>query len=223
MASSGNSRRRRGPLRISRKYDCGQWAAISTQLDRDGKLGVNNEPGWLTAIEIVRDRFESRFLEYVRAMLPSEFAGFAVLVLDSLVIEALARARGGQRKQPGQSTRLVTEFLRERRAFRRHFLDKSHDKDHPGKCQCVACDFYRNVRSGLIHEGETQSGWLVRYGESRFLRSRRDGTRVLDRNRFHAAVESEFKTYLRELRRDNADGAELRKNLKELLDGVCSV
>jgi hypothetical protein len=144
-----------------------------------------------------------------------------VLALDLSVIEGFERTRKGLRKKERQSTKLVTDFLRERRSFSEAFHSDQHDDAHRGTCPCIACDFYRNVRSGLLHEGETQNGWLLRYGAAKLVTTRSDNTRVLDRNRFHAGVEAEFQTYIRDLTRDAADSVELRANLKRVLDGVC--
>jgi len=147
------------------------------------------------------------------------YAGFAVLALDSLAIESVARLRQGLRNVDRQSRNLVTEFLRDRPTFSKYFSAKGHDGG--SKCVCGPCDFYRNVRSGIVHEGETQNGWLVRYGERELVTTTPDGVRVVDRNLFHRGVEAEFRIYLDDLR--HRDNSELRSHLKRALDGICGI
>jgi hypothetical protein len=182
---------------------------------------VANERAWAEAVAVTRDRLESRFLEPTRAIVPMPLAGFAVLALDCMTIEGIQRMREGRRKQLRQSGRLVTTFLRERDSFRRFFWSKDHVPDRESTCPCPACDFYRNVRCGLMHDGETQEGWLVRFGEDELVTEVDAHTRALDRNLFHEAVELECARHLAELMEPRED--DLRKHLRVTLDAVCGI
>ncbi len=147
-----------------------------------------------------------------------EYAGFAILARDTVVIEQLQRLRTGQRHVEGQSRNVVTEFLRTAESFRDYFQADGHTEARG--CLCRPCDFYSNVRSGLVHDGETHGGWLVRYGESALL-VERDGLKVIDRNLFHRAVERELANYIADLR--HHDALLLRERLKDALDGICGL
>ena len=141
--------------------------------------------------------------------------------LDVAAAAAAQRMREGRRKELNQSGRLVTAFLRDRENFRPFFRTDDHQPDRPKTCPCVACDFYRNVRCGLMHDGETQEGWLVRIGKRDLVTRLNERTRALDRNLFHEAVERECGRYLEELMEPR--GADLRKYLKATLDAVCGI
>lgn len=165
----------------------------------------------------MRARIEARFLEPTRVLTEHETSGFVLLVVDSLVIEYLQRLRTGDLYKKKRSHRLVTDCLRERPSFSEFFREERHkDKE----CACVACDFYQNARSGIAHDGETRNGWRVRYGEPKLL-AIQDGVRVVDRNRFHAALEKEFRLYFDDLLASEQNG--LRAILKRALDGICGL
>jgi hypothetical protein len=176
-------------------------------------------PNWQIAFDVIHDRIDTRFLEPTRLLIGSryEYAGFAVLALDAVVIETIQRLRKGLRSVEGESRNLVTEFLRTAPGFSRYFPPDGHVPAR--ECPCTPCDFYRNVRSGVTHDGETHNGWLVRYGGSELL-VERGGVRLLDRNLFHRAVETEFESYLNDLAQSR--NALLRAHLKAALDGICS-
>lgn len=55
-------------MRISRRYVVEDYT----------RLAFTAEDDWRTAIAILRDRFETRYLEHVRALLQRPTSGFAI-------------------------------------------------------------------------------------------------------------------------------------------------
>src|SRR5439155_21905278 len=139
-------------VKIAGQHDCAYWRPISERLADSGEF-AGDEPGpdWQAAFDVIGDRIDSRFLKPARILISSgyEYAGFAVLAIDAVVIETIQRVRKGLRNVEGESRNLVTDFLRTAPSFSRYFPEAGHV---PGReCPCRACDFYRNVRSGVAH------------------------------------------------------------------------
>src|ERR1039457_4257828 len=65
-------------MRLSPKYTLDNWNAA-----------FQGPPAWDKAIDIVQDRIEGRFTRWIDPMLPKEFAGFAIIALDCLLLETL--------------------------------------------------------------------------------------------------------------------------------------
>jgi hypothetical protein len=207
--------------RIAGEYTCEEWQALSARLDKDGRppvgLADGIGPDWRKAIEVIRTRLYGRYVQPLDALRRAAYAGFLVVAIDSLLVEAIERVRQGRRLEEGASSELVSTFLRERSTFGGVFRQEVHRRPFR-TCLCIACDFYRGVRSAIAHEGETQNGWTIRVGRSELLHVQGD-EKVLDRNRFHEAVVTEFYSYLDELERLDAD--RLRAHLKRTLDEIC--
>ena len=101
-------------------------------------------------------------------------------------------------------------FLTSRERFRSHFPTRE-----------AAREFYNNVRVGLMHDGETRKGWLIRTGQRTLLNKRTDGYLVIDRDRFHQGLVQEFEQYLGELL--DPPRVTLRVNLKKVMDHLCDI
>lgn len=205
--------------RIAGEYTCHRWRALSARLDPDGELPNDRlDADWTTAIDVIRERLRTRFVDPLEAIGPLEYAGFLMVAIDSLLIESLERVREGKRLEEGKSSELVATFLRDRPSFHGRFREDAH-RTPLKTCPCIACDFYRSVRSGILHEGEAQHGWTIRVYRRQLLEIA-GATRILDRNRFHAAVVAEFGAYLADLEKPGE--RDLRANLRNTLDGICS-
>src|SRR2546426_832356 len=102
-------------MRISRNYEVEDYT----------RLRFANEMDWCTATAILRDRLETRYLEHVRAVLKRPTSGFAVLAIDSALIETLEQFRRGRRTTPwNEGAKYFRAFLTKTR-FGRHFDDQT--------------------------------------------------------------------------------------------------
>jgi len=210
--------RRDDDFRIAGEYRCAQWRALSRRLADDGAIPDGAlESDWQEAIDIIRVRLTTRFADPLDALRSFEYAGFLMTAIDCLLAEAIQRLRLGRRKQRGESSFLLATFLRESSSLDGCFVSAAH-REPLRDCPCIACDFYRNVRSAIVHDAETQNGWRIRYGEP-LLVQEEGPVRVLDRNRFHDAIVAELTAYLADLARPERDA--LRANLKKTLDALC--
>src|SRR5262249_3664137 len=101
------------------------------------KLAFADEDDWLTAIEIVQDRIEGRFIQWIDRLVNDEFAGFAVVALDCLLLETLYGFQNGTSTVDGAKM-YKTILTAPPFAFSKG----------------VAKAFYWNVRHGIIHDTE---------------------------------------------------------------------
>jgi hypothetical protein len=154
--------------------------------------------------KVLHQRLRERFFLPVRQLRrrdsetqPTMRPGFAILALDCLLIETLVSFRAGTPLRTGQSGRAFVDFLKGSRHFKKYFGNDD-----------MASEFYRDVRNGLLHDGETRKDWKIREN-TKFLLDCDAGSRVINRTLFHGGVLCEYRQYFKDLRR-----AEERANLR---------
>jgi hypothetical protein len=199
--------------KISPQFTVADWIELRPQLDDPFEKGA-----WDRAAAVLKDRIENRFLKPVRILAghPESSGagfGFAILALDCLLIDTLQAFRLG--RTPGHSARPTQEFsnfLKERQAFATEFASRR-----------LRDDFVDCVRNGLLHDGETRKGWIIKKksAHGKILQKAENGW-VLHRNDFHSALEHEFSSYVRALT-DPCSDSSLRTNFLLRMDSICGV
>ena len=195
-------------IEIAPKFTCTHWDSLKPHLDPNGAWATCPEQ-WKRAIEVLQSRIEKRFFAAVAPLERVPYAGFAVLALDCLLIETIQAFRTGKSTRTSTESRTAhAAFLTTALEFQRYFSIER------------ANDFYTNVRNGLLHDGETRKGWLVKSNSKYALVDPQLGDFfIVNRDKFHKALVKEFGRYLKELR--DPDQNALRKNLVSALDGLC--
>ena len=180
------------------------------------------DESWEHAFTAIERRFALRFIEPADAVLAldqqasgvfPEGRGFAVLALDCLLIEALFGYRRGGRTRVGETAEAFEEFLENEPAFR----------DDPALAKRIP-SFAGAVRNGVLHDGETRDGWIIRKGASTgpLADELGDGRAVLYRDALHATVRRRLETYFAALRQPTGpDGRDLREKFRDRLDQLC--
>jgi hypothetical protein len=198
-------------MRISPRFTSAHWRALDLSSQRD----------WPAAIEIFRDRIKGRFLEPINAILPSPWSGFAVLALDSLLVETLQQFWEGQHRTPdGMSITYFTRFL----------CGPLFPARANGFNAKMARLFYTTVRCGILHQAQVSGSTRVRRTGAlvKLNLARPSGKQPQARSRgitvnplaFHRALERAFESYVKLLQ----DPAELtrREHFKFKMDGIVS-
>jgi hypothetical protein len=115
----------------------------------------------------IADFIQERFTErYILPMTGKNKHGFAMMAVSCLMIETLESF-----KQGWLDTNKKTEYAGKRRslgevAFHEFFQGNPLFKDFIG----VEEDFWKGVRCGILHQGETTRGWhIVRKKQPLFL------------------------------------------------------
>ncbi len=177
------------------------WLSPRFTVDDWKKLSFTAEADWKTAVEIVEDRINGRFIEWIDKLIDNTFAGFAVLALDCLLLETLYGF------QVGASTRDTRKAYKTVLTAPPFYFDDT-----------LAESFYDNVRCGIIHDTETRKGWLIQMvAQTRIVELDAAGSHILNRTMFHSTLTNAFKDWVEQLR--GGDTA-LREKMRSRMDEI---
>jgi len=188
-------------MRISPRYTDDDWR----------KLSSSTEDEWQKAIDIFEDRVRGRFLEPIFRIEKYNYAGFAVLALDCLLIETLQQFREGVPRTPSrQSETFFVRFLTET-SFGSYFTKEMAEK------------FYTQIRCGILHQAETKKSSRVVLKEDVPLVKYIDDRKglVINRKLFHQQLVREFEDYVARLREPS--NQELRRSFRKKMNYICRV
>lgn len=94
----------------------------------------------------IGERLKERYIDPVKALDPQNKNGFAIMALSCLLMETLESFYQGWARSPDSA-----------RAFC-HFFDRHRRFD---MFRGYSQEFYKNVRCGILHQGETTGGWTI--------------------------------------------------------------
>src|SRR5512133_18106 len=100
---------------------------------------VKKPPDWETAINVVEDRFNARFIRPADLLMDSDFGGFAIVVLDCLLLEALHAFRTGKRSHDKRSV------------YRKILTGGPFSLS-----DSTTLEFYDSIRCGIFEDGEAR-------------------------------------------------------------------
>jgi hypothetical protein len=149
----------------------------------------------------------STVLHYVSALSSAFRAkdrknGFAMMALSCLMIESLESFHRGWRTTKVSGAEAFDSFFSRYPEFSVFTL--------------VAADFYRNIRCGILHQGETTGGWRVRRDGPLYQRT----TKTVNAVKFLRAVESPLNQYCARLAIEPWESS-LWRLCRKKLDAVC--
>lgn len=200
-----------GPLNlenisISPKYRKSHWQ----------EAHANND--WNRMVEIFKDRIESRFLKPIRMIAKDpdigEFSGFSILALDCLIIETLNQFYSGLDETEGPHNKAFWSFFKNSEFFKKHFSKKK------------AFTFYSHYRCGILHQAQTKGKSLVRIGQNTMIQSVENDISkglIVDRSKFHKAVEDEITSYMEKLKIGDEENFDLRENFVNKMNIICGL
>jgi hypothetical protein len=179
---------------ISRKYKAKDWEALTFKTEADWEIGV----------AIFQDRINTRYLEHIERIIDHKTSGFAVLTLDCALIETLEQFRQGTEETPWkQGEKYFVSFLR-----------GTSFKEHVSAEQ--ASLFYRNIRCGLLHQGEAKLSLVKRSSTLPLISFTEDHKGVIvNAKAFHAQLQKTIHEYSDLLRRPEStkERAAFRKKM----------
>jgi hypothetical protein len=188
-------------MRISENYNVEHWKGLS----------LTNEADWNKAVDIFRDRLETRYLSHIRTILSHKTSGFAVLTLDSALVETLEQFRRGKPKTPNGEGRKYFESFLTRAPFSEHF-DLTR-----------ARIFYKTIRCGLLHQSEAEGTSRIKRGGERPLVTytvNHTGV-VINVHKFHELLEEAIDQYVQELRKPQSRS--LRDAFRRKMNYICRI
>lgn len=200
-----------GPLNledisISPKYRKSHWH----------EAHKNND--WNKMVEIFEDRIRSRFLKPISLIANDrdigEFSGFSILALDCLIIETLNQFYSGHDETEGAHDKAFWNFFKNSEFFKDHFSRKK------------AFTFYSHYRCGILHQAQTKKKSVVRIDQSTMIQSVEPDISkglIVDRSKFHKAVEDEIASYMVKLKTGGKENLELRSNFVKKMNIICGI
>ncbi|MEW8050033.1 MAG: hypothetical protein AB2809_06595 [Candidatus Thiodiazotropha sp.] len=194
-------------MEIAPKFTSIDWFSL--------KLDEGKEAHWQKAVDVLKDRLYSRYIEPVDILLSAEEAlqpqnrkfGFTILAIDLLLMETLQAFKEGLPTTKGRSKGVFLRFLEQSPHFSPHFSNEAERED-----------FYHAFRCGILHQAEIQSSALVwSIGD---LYERADGIEIINRNAVHRSLKADLDDYLRYLR--DPKSSEGRMKFKEKMNAIAS-
>jgi hypothetical protein len=190
-------------LSISPRYRVNNW------------VNARDANNWDEMINIFYDRIESRYLKPVRLIARDneigEFSGFSILAIDCLIIETLNQFYLG-----------VDETVSPHKmAFWNFFQNSDHFKNHFS--QIKAFTFYSHYRCGILHQAQTKLKSVVRIDQKEMIQTvtaRVSDGLIVDRSRFHSALEDEIASYTQKLKNGDVN---LRANFVTKMNIICGL
>jgi len=171
------------PMKVSPRFTSDDWLCLDPA----------NESDWPRALEIFGDRIEGRFLQPMRSILRDKWSGFAILALDSLLVETLQQFWEGVSRTPSKVSTQGCPQLQSEAYFRAFLLGPLYQG---GFSRQTARLFYKTIRCGILHQAEAEGSSRVRRrGDAVALRPDRRGI-VIHPVKFHQELERAVERYL---------------------------
>lgn len=203
-------------IEIAPGFTIGAWQSLCNRLDPDAF-----DDNWEKVVAHMHTRFAKRFLEPAEVLLSHEAQqiqegtlpeglGFTVLAIDCLLIETICGYEQGARTLVGGTSSAFEAFLSTAPRFKDAFAQGSR-----------ASAFANAIRNGLLHDGETRSGWIIWQGHAGgpIIDDLDGGVLGLYRSAFHSALKEHVSDYFARLRAK--EGTQLRENLKKRIEQLC--
>lgn len=201
------------PFSISKKYKNTDWI----------KLNLTNEtsPNWEIGIEIIKDRFNSRFLEQLNKLDSDRNSGFVIMAIDCLLIETLMQFYLGiestESIYKGEHWKSFRDFFKNSSQFQTEF-----------KTNKICKLFYQHFRCGLLHQAQTKLPSLIKTHRNSILTTITTPQGIMgliiDRKIFHTQMKIEYVRYFEDLCGDknNFKGEKLRVCAIRKMDVICT-
>lgn len=170
--------------------------------------------GWAKKPDFIRYRLFERYIDPVRALdshpdTKAKKNGFYVMAVSCLLIETLvAFWRGWETTEPyhdssgrfvkGKSGKAFSLFFRTQPRFRVFRSSR----------------FYKHVRCGILHQGETTGGWTILRTGALF-----DGVKRINATQFHNELAAAIDDYVAVLR-NPLGNSKYRKNFDKKMQAV---
>ncbi len=152
-------------------------------------------------VDFVRQRFTERYIEPMRVEKEKK-NGFTIMAISCLMIEALESFYQGWADSNRKSQLAFCNFFDHNTNF--SFM------------QGYSEEFYKGVRCGILHQGETTRGWHIRRKGVVFV----EKTKTINAKLFHDEVAKSLDVYCKLLEKSEWN-SEVWKKLRKKMKVVC--
>lgn len=161
-------------------------------------LKYKNEKNKNKILKLFMDRYVERYIDPVTSGHCKN--GFAIMAASCLMIENFFCFQNGFEKTPHKkASKYFHDFFAESSALK----------------EFSEIDFYRKIRCGILHQGETYDGWKIRRTDALIDKK----SRIINANSFINYIQMEFESYVEKMQRSNFDSTEW-KNLIKKFDSI---
>jgi len=156
-----------------------------TLLTWKSQIQVRQVKDWIKAadkaslIKFLQERFTERYFDPLRCA----SNGFLLMGVSCLIIEAMESYRQGWPDSDRLGSRPFSSFFARSHLF--------------GVFQPAASEFYKHIRCGILHQGETTGGWTITQKDTAALFD--VAQKRVNAAQFHKTLEQELANYLAEL------------------------
>lgn len=191
-------------MEIAPRVPAEKWQAL--------ELDDPASPDWAAGVQILEARIHERFIDPVDHLIAAEDGkpilekrfGFTILAVDCLLVETLGAFLEGLTDTKWKSEATFCKFLTTRPLFKQEFTQDRAER------------FYKEFRCGILHQAEIGGDSRV-WSVGPMLQD--DGSRIIvNRNKFHEVLKTEFQNYLVELR--NPANPDLRANFRTKMNFI---
>jgi hypothetical protein len=160
---------------------------VDTYLSWDNEAGG----GWSKKPDFIRRRLFERYINPVRALnlhkaTKDEKNGFYIMAVSCLLIETLVSFWRGWETTEGRNG----QKGKSRKAFKLFFRTQPRFREFRGKE--LSEQFYKNIRCGILHQGEATGGWTIHRSGPLF-----DGNGRINAVRFHDGLALAIHDYVK--------------------------
>ena len=151
--------------------------------------------------KFVMERVSERYINPMRVD-PKKKNGFTIMAVSCLLIETLESFYKGWPDTNKKSQLAFCNFFDRNQGF----------SSFRGEAQ----NFYKHVRCGILHQGETTGGWHVRRDGPIFQKK----TRTINAKLFHDEIEKVLRNYCDDLQKSDWS-APIWKSFRKKMHSVC--
>lgn len=168
----------------------------------------SSQDEWKEAIKIFEDRINGRFfnaiydLQNINTNSNIKKYDFAIMALEALLVETMLQFKHGLEDTNGVSRQEYTRYLKT--------LSSSFTNDS-------ASAFYRNVRCGILHSGQTYGNTVLTQDDHYIITMENDFFKV-SVPKFTALLYSTYKAYCKSLMTDTV----LKGNFITKMNYICN-
>jgi len=170
--------------------------------------------GWSKKPEFIQRRLFERYIDPVTALnLHADTKGlkngFYIMAVSCLLIETLVSFwRGWETTEPHKDATGRDIPGRSRESFRIFFEEANR------LAAFRETEFFKRVRCGILHQGESTGGWTVGRTGVMF-----DGNKRINATKFHNRISATIREYVRDLRHPPA-GSSVRSNFDKKMKAI---
>ncbi|MGH9874605.1 MAG: hypothetical protein ACRD9S_19280 [Pyrinomonadaceae bacterium] len=129
-------------------------------------------------VEFIKGRFTERYITPLKAVPKSQANGFSTMAICCLMIEALESFRQGWEDTDRKGALPFCCFF--------------SANDNFAAFRTLSVDFYRQVRCGILHQGETTKGWRIKRWKHPLLDPT---TKTINADKFHLELAISLEQY----------------------------